>query len=131
MIEKLYLYQISYNLYLSTGFICCTRPSKNESYIEKKRKNRTLKRSPTLKSHVQSMINEIHKSSDDDDSSEDLSDFGDIQTNVVPPTATQPKPTSYAPNLAKPTDTINSDNSLGDEPVSIESFNNLQNDYAH
>ena len=104
--------------------------SKNESYIEKKRKNRTLKRSPTLKTHVQSMINEIHKSSDDDDSSEDLSDFDGIQSNVVPPTATQPKPTSYTPNLAKPTDTTTSDNSLGDEPVSIESFNNLQNDYA-
>ena len=104
--------------------------SKNESYIEKKRKNRTLKRSPTLKTHVQSMINEIHKSSDDDDSSEDLSDFDGIQSNVVPPMATQPKPTSYVPNLAKPTVTINSDNSLGDEPVSIESFNNLQTDYA-
>ena len=103
--------------------------SKNDSYLEKKRKNKTLKRNSTLKNHVQSMINEIHKSSDDD-TSEDLNDFDGIQTNEVPPTATQSKPSPYTPDLAKPAFSTNLDDSLGDGPVSLETFDNLQNDYA-
>ena len=89
----------------------------SDSYIEKKRKNKTLKRNSTLKNHVQSMINEIHKSTDDDDdSSSELDDFNSnipqIQPGPVGPTSNK---------LPEP---------LEDGPVSLEAFNNLQNNYS-
>jgi hypothetical protein len=86
----------------------------SDSYIEKKkRKNKTLKRNSTIKNHVQSMINEIHKSTADDDSSGELDDFN---ANILP--------SPYTPNSDKPPET------LEDAPVSLESFNNLQNNYS-
>ena len=95
--------------------------SNKDSHMDKKRKNRTLKRSSTLKNHVQSMINEIHKSPDKDDSSEDLSDFDMIQNNNIPPSHSLPPPT---------TSNAQTDNNSNDQPVSLESFDNLQNNYA-
>jgi hypothetical protein len=98
--------------------------SNKDSHMNKKRRNRTLKRSSTVKNHVQSMINEIHKSPDRDESSEDLSDFDMIQNNNIPP------PSSRPPAEQPSYSSIDQPDALIDKPVSLESFDNLQNNYA-
>ena len=79
---------------------------------DKRRKNKTLKRIDPLKSQVQSMINDIHRVATADDNNSSLSDFNPNINEVTDDTP------AYVPPQT-----------LNDDPVTLEAFNSLSNNY--